>query len=74
MSELKGSHEETETRLLLHAKHAADAGVEAIVVTADDTNVMILFLCFSDNIACPIFQKCGTKKWTNSHDLLLHSE
>ena len=37
----KSSREEADT-CLLHAKHAAKSDVEAVVVTAEDTDVMIL--------------------------------
>ncbi|KAJ8395975.1 hypothetical protein AAFF_G00026830 [Aldrovandia affinis] len=33
----------------------------AVVVTADDTDVLLLCLAFSADISCPLFQNCGTK-------------
>ena len=33
----------------------------AVVVTADDTDVMLLCVALSPDISCPLFQKCGTK-------------
>ena len=33
----------------------------AVVVTAEDTDVMLLCLALSPDISCPLFQKCGTK-------------
>ena len=45
----------------MHAAHAAAEGYIAVVVTADDTDVMVLYLAFSAGISCPLFQKCGTR-------------
>ena len=69
VQELTSSQEEADTRLLLHAKHAAESGMEAVVVTAEDTDVMVICLGFSSKIACPIFQKCGTKNRTRFNDI-----
>ena len=59
--ELESSHEEADTRLLLHALHAAESGYKSVIITADDTDVLVLCLGLSNNIPCPIYQKCGTK-------------
>lgn len=60
--ELESSQEEADTRLLLHALHAAESGkYKAIVITAEDTDVLILCLGVSNNIHCPMYQKCGPK-------------
>lgn len=45
----------------MHAAHGAEEGCSAVVVAADDTDVLVLCLAFSDDISCPIFQKYGTK-------------
>ncbi|KAJ8414129.1 hypothetical protein AAFF_G00067270 [Aldrovandia affinis] len=47
--------------MILHAAHAAEEGYSAVVVTADDTDVLLLCMAFSANISCPLFQNCGTK-------------
>ena len=60
-AELQSNQEEADTRILLHAVHATEEGYRAVVVTADDTDVMVLCLAFSPDISCPLFQKCGTK-------------
>ena len=57
----QSNQEEADTRILLHAAHAPEEGYRAVVVTADDTDVMVLCLAFSPDISCPLFQKCGTK-------------
>ena len=62
-SEVAGLHsnqEEADTRIILHAAHAADEGYSAVIITADDTDVLVLCLAFSSVISCPLFQKRGT--------------
>ncbi len=61
---LPSQHEEADGRLLLHAAHASREGFEAVVICADDTDVVIICLAFRDNINASLFQKCGTQ---NSH-------
>ena len=58
---LSSNQEEADTRIILHAAHAAEEGYRAVVVTAEDTDVMFLCLALSPDISCPLFQKCGTK-------------
>ena len=43
---LKNTHEEADTRLLLHAKHAAPK-LESIVIVAENTDVLMLNLAFN---------------------------
>ncbi|KAJ8404780.1 hypothetical protein AAFF_G00331670 [Aldrovandia affinis] len=61
VASLQSNQEEADTRMILNAAHAAEEGYSAVVVTADDTNVLLLCLAFSANISCPLFQNCGTK-------------
>ncbi|KAJ8390648.1 hypothetical protein AAFF_G00102540 [Aldrovandia affinis] len=58
---LQSNQEEADTRMTLHAAHATEEGYCAVVVTADDTNVLLLCLAFSADISCPLFQNCRTK-------------
>ena len=37
---------------------------EAVIVTSEDTDVMLLCLAFQKDIPCPIYQKCGTQNST----------
>ena len=60
-TELKSSQEEADTRLLLHALHAAESGFKSVVVSAEDTDVLVLCVAVSKRIPCPMYQKCGTK-------------
>ena len=62
--ELKSSQEEADTRMLLHALHAGKSGYKAVVINAEDTEVLILCLGFSKDTSCPIYQKCGTQNQT----------
>ncbi len=54
---LKSTHEEADTRLFLHALHAANAGSQAVIITAEDTDIMVLCLAFQKGIPCHIYQK-----------------
>ena len=66
---LQSNQEEEDTRIILHAAHAAEEGYSAVVVAADDTDVLVLCLAFSADISCAIFQKCGTKNRVRYLDL-----
>ncbi len=58
---LSCSHEEADTRILVHANHINNTNnYESIIVTSEDTDVRILLIAFSDMIQMPMFQKCGT--------------
>ena len=49
--------------------HAASFNFEAIVVIAEDTDVMVLCLAFQKDIQCPIYLKRGTVNRTRSVDI-----
>jgi len=68
---LRSSQEEADTRLLLHALHAAESGYKSAVVTAtaEDTDVLVLCLGMCDKIPCCMYQKCGTKARTRFLDI-----
>ena len=42
LQELECSHEEADTRMLLHAQHAAEAGNGAVIVRSPSTDVAII--------------------------------
>jgi len=69
VAELKSTQEEADTRMLLHALHAAEAGYKAVVITAEDTDVLVLCLAFNKDIPCPVYQKCGTQTRTRFLDI-----
>ena len=58
------AQEEPDTRLLLHALHAARTGSKAVIVASEDTDIMLLCIAFQKDIPCPIYQKCGTENNT----------
>ena len=60
VAELQSTQEEAETILLLYALHAARTGSKVVIVTCEDTDVILLCLAFQKDIPCPIYQKCGT--------------
>ena len=39
---LRLNQEEADTRIMLHAAHAAEEGYRAVVVTADNTDVVVI--------------------------------
>ncbi|KAI4811883.1 hypothetical protein KUCAC02_014754 [Chaenocephalus aceratus] len=66
IQDLRSIKEEADTRMLLHARHASGDGYGSIIITAEDTDVLILCLCFSKTMAC---QKCGTQNRTRYIDI-----
>lgn len=68
-AELRSSQEEADTRLLLHALHAAESGYKSVIISAEDTDVMVLSLGMCDKIPSHMFQKCGTKNRTRFLDI-----
>ena len=57
---MQSDHEEADTRLLLHAKHAANEGVSSILIECEDSDVMMLLLAYSEEIKCKMYMKRGT--------------
>ena len=62
--DLKSTQEEADTRLLLHALHAARNGYRSVVISSEDTDVFILCLAFKSFIPATIYVKCGTQART----------
>ena len=58
--DLTSTQEEADTRLLLHASHAARNGFKAIVISSEDTDVFVLCLAFKDFVPATMYLKCGT--------------
>ena len=69
MGELESSQEEADTRLILHAKHAADTGYQTVIVISEDTDVFVLLLSFAKDIPPTLYQKRGTKTRTQFVDI-----
>ena len=65
IDQLESAHEEADTSLFLHAKHASNlATLNAIVIVADDTDVLLIALMVSCNIAVPLFVRSRTHNHT----------
>ena len=45
------------------------AGYKAVVITAKDTDVLVLCLAFNKDTPCPVYQKCGTQTRTRFLDV-----
>ena len=56
---LRTSQEEADTRIILHAKHAAPP-MSSIIIVAEDADIIILCLAFQQDIGCDLYVKCGT--------------
>ena len=54
VSDLTSTQEEADTKTLLHALHAANAGYNAELITTDDRDVLILCIGLNNDIPCPI--------------------
>ena len=64
VDELNSTQKEADTRLILHAAHAARSGYKAVVVASEDTDVFLLCLAFKRFIPASIYVKCGTQTRT----------
>ena len=62
--ELKCSHEEADTRMLLHATHASQNGYKTTVLVSEDTDVMVLCLGNCKKTNCTMYLKCGSQNRT----------
>ena len=60
---LRCNHEEADTRILLHAKHAASSH-ESVVIVCEDTDVLVLAVSKALTIGTTIFQKRGSQSRT----------
>ena len=67
--ELGSTQEEADTRLLLHAHHAARTGFDHVVISADDTDVFVLCLAFKNFIQSALYLKRGTQARTRYIDI-----
>ena len=66
--DLKSSQEEADTRMLLHASHAANAGY-AVVISSEDTDFLVISLAFKTFIATPMFIKTTKQSRTTYVDV-----
>ena len=61
VEELRCDHEEADTRLLLHAAHAADAGHKSVVIRSPDTDVAVIAIHHQNSINAALYFATGTK-------------
>ena len=77
VSHLQASHEEADTRILLHAADAASKGYERLIIQCRDTDVLVLLLVFANQLSKEIWMKAGTTKkprYIKVHDITLPKE
>ena len=60
--ELRSNQEEADTRLLLHAHHAATHHVLAIIVRSPDTDVAVFCCHFQRSIPKPMYFRTGMRQ------------
>ena len=58
------SHEEADTRMLFHAKKAAENRKDAVVIVCEDTDVLVLATAMAEEIGVPIYQRRGNQSRT----------
>ena len=66
--QLFSTQEEADTRLILHAAHAA-VSHPAVVIQSPDTDVAVLCCFFQDKIAAPLFFRTGNRQRTRFIDI-----
>lgn len=64
VTDLSCTQEEADGRLLLHAAHAVKQGHPTVVISSDDTDVLILLVAFKNIICGHLYLKCGIKTRT----------
>ena len=62
LTDLDSSQEEADTRLLLHAAHAARSKFVVVIIVSEDTDVLVLCLDFKSFIPSSMFIKCSSDK------------
>lgn len=67
--ELTCNHEEADTRLLLHAHHAASNGYNTVIIRSPDTDVALLAAALLPDISAHILFRTGTKQRTRFIDI-----
>ena len=61
LSDLQANHEEADTRLLFHAKHASQPD-SRIIIHSPDTDVLVLGISFYDELGCKeLWLRTGSK-------------
>lgn len=60
LGSLQCNHEEADTRLILHANEAKNAGYDRVVIKARDTDVLVLALGHRDKLSKEVWMSSGT--------------
>lgn len=60
--ELRCNHEEADTRILLHAAHAAQNGYSTVYLRSPDTDVAIIAISLASQVPAELVFKTGTKQ------------
>ena len=63
VQELECSHEEADTRILLHAQHATEAGHGTVIIRSPDTDVAIIACGLAGQISARLILQTGTATW-----------
>ena len=61
LTDLDSSQEKADTRLLLHAAHAATSKFAAVIIVSEDTDALVLCLAFKSFIPSSMFIKCSSQ-------------
>ena len=61
VNELVSNQEEADTRLLLHSHHVSRNGFDDIMIHTPDTDVFLLMLSMSNEIAGELYMKNGMR-------------
>ncbi|KAL2081649.1 hypothetical protein ACEWY4_023502 [Coilia grayii] len=62
VSQLQATHEEADTRILLHAVDATAKGYQRLIIQCRDTDVLVLLLVFAQRLSPEVWIKAGTAK------------
>ena len=62
---LDSAQEEADTRILLHANDAKEAGFLHTVVVYQDTDVLVLLIAFCEQLTEEVWMKKGTTQHPN---------
>ena len=69
VQELECSHEEADTRILLHAQHAAEGGHGTVIIRSPDTDVAIIACGLAGQISARLILQTGTAQRMRYLDL-----
>ena len=77
VSHLQATHEEADSRILLHAVDATAKGYQRLIIQCRDTDVLVLLIVFAHRLSPEVWMKTGTAKkprYIKVHDIKLPNE